>query len=257
MLKISIFIMWAFDSEEDKRINRIVSTVVKFAVNNFENKGLISLYVAGTILTKDRTPKSDIDIFGIVESNFDFNEENRINEIFDAKKQELCGGIEARFRGIPICSLEGGEQKGVIKFFKPERFIKKLPFFKHVWGKEFNFYKDFPIKPMTLKEEALLLIEQIESSIKALRANTEKFPFQDFPKHVIELIRVEAQKEYGFKFDPSYIALSRHLINEEDHIIHKAMELRNKICARSEIIEFCNDVERYIHDLKKRVKEWT
>lgn len=257
MLEISILIMWPFDSEDDKRIKRIVSNVVKFAVENLENKGLISLYVAGTILTRDRTPHSDIDIFGIVESNFDFNEENRINALFDAKKQELCGGIETRFRGIPICSLEGGEQKGVIKFFKPERFIKKLPFFKHVWGKKFNFYKDFPIKPISLKEEALLLIEQIESSVKALRANLERFPFQDFPKHVIELIRVEAQKEYGFKFDPSYIALSRHLRNKEGHIIHKAMELKNKRCTRNEIIEFCNEVERYIDDLKKRVKEWT
>ena len=86
----------------------------------------------------------------------------RINSIFELKKQEFCGSFETRFRGIPICSLKGGEQKGVIKFFKPEWFIKKLPFFKHFLGKKFNFYKDFPVKPMELKEEALLLIEQIE-----------------------------------------------------------------------------------------------
>jgi len=48
--------MWPFKSKDDRRIKKIVDHVVKLAVNELKHKGLISLYVAGTILTRDRIP---------------------------------------------------------------------------------------------------------------------------------------------------------------------------------------------------------
>lgn len=235
---------------------KIIKNVINIIINRLKDKGLISLYVAGTFLTKDRTSQSDIDLFGIVKSDFNFKEEEEINKFFDKNKQELCEGIETRFRGFPICSLEGGEQKGVITYFgDPARILQRFPFFIHIWGKKFNFKKDFPSKPMELKKEALYLISKLEISIDLLRKNKLDY-YQNIPKQVIELIRVEAQKEYGFKYDPSYIALSQHLIDEEDHIIHKVMKLRNKKNTKTEIINFCDDIEEYIKDLRKRIKEW-
>ena len=247
--------MWPFDSKETRRIKRIVRNVVSFAVNELKDKGLVSLYVAGTILTKDRTSQSDIDLFGITASDFNFDDENELNAKFEAQQDTLCGGIETRFRAFPISVLEGGRRKGVSRYLHPRRVLRRFPFFTHVYGKRFNFRKDFPLKPMEIKEEALFLIKGLEQNIKDLRTGKETFPYTNFPKHVVELIRVEAEKDYGFKFDPSFAKLTRHLRNEEGHIIHKVMELRSKKATRREIVTFCEEVETYIADVKKQLEE--
>jgi len=226
-------------------ISKDIKTAVNYIAEKLNEKGLISIYVGGSILTKERTKDSDINLFGIVESDFDMFMEQIINSELEGKTK-----YPIKFRAIPLCSLEGGEHIGVIKFFHPERFIQKLPFFKHVYGKKFNFKKDFPLKPMDLKKEALFLMDQIKQSINDIREEKEEFQIQDFPKHVMELVRVEAQKEHGFEY------LTRHLENEENHIVHEAYAMRYKKPSRLEWKMFCDKVEQYIIDLKRRVDEW-
>ena len=243
-------------SKKEREIRKIVKNIGNFLVKELKDEGLISLYIVGTILSKkERTPQSDIDFFGLVSSDFDFKLEKEINDDLKNLKKSLCGGYESRFRGIPLSVFEGGKEEGIVKFLKPERLIQRFPFFKHFWGKKFNFLKDFSIKPMDLKEEALYLIKTLKGSIKSLRLGKENFPFQDFPKLVIELVRVEAQLYYGFKYDPSRKKLAGHLSKKENHIIHRAMELREKKRTREEILKFCNEVENYIKYIEKRIKK--
>lgn len=243
------------DAEHEKIIHA-VSRASLATIKALENKGLISLYLGGTIMTEDRTPHSDIDLFGLVSSKFNLKNEQILNEFFESRRYSDLHGIEARFRAIPISAFEGGKQFGVITFFKPERFIRKMPFFKHLWGKKFDFKNDFPIKPMKEKAEALYLIGRIKEDVTELRKGTEKFPFTDFPKLVIELVRVEAIKEKGFKYDPSYKALSKHLEQEEHHIFHRAERLRHMKPTRQEVMGFSYDVEEYLVELQKRINEW-
>ncbi len=239
------------------RMRKIVKNITSFIVDELKDKGLISLYLSGTALTKDRTPFSDIDIFGIVSSDFDIRkEEDKINSKLKLKKNKLCGGFETRFRGIGIDELNGGKPRGIIaRFMGLETYIKYAPYYKKLWGKNIDFSK-FPIKSIDLKKEAQKRIFVIRKSIKELRTNKEIFPIQDFSKHVLQLVRVEAEKEYGFKFDPSYKKLTKHLAKEADHIVHKAMGLRYKKVTRKEVLDFCNEVEIYIKYLKRRAAEW-
>lgn len=52
-----------------------VDRIKEVIVQKLRDKGLISLYLGGTVPSRDRIPSSDIDTLGIVESNCDFEEE--------------------------------------------------------------------------------------------------------------------------------------------------------------------------------------
>lgn len=242
---------------DTKELKKIIKRISDFTVLELKEKGLISLYLSGTILTKDRTPQSDIDIFGIVTSNFDIiEEENKINKKFEENGKELCGGIETRFRGIGIDELEGGKPRGVLaKYVGLEVLIKKFPFFKKLWGEDIDFSK-FPIKPLKAREEAKKEIGTIEKFLEKLKKGEELFPIQNFPKSILYLARIEAEHDYGFQFDPSYKKLTRHLQKERNHIVHKAMQLREKKVTKDDILQISKEVEAYIKHIRKRMKEW-
>ncbi len=166
----------------------------------------------------------------------------------------MCKGFECRLRLFPLCSLQGGEIKGVLNVIRPERVIQKLPFYKILWGKKWNYKEDF-IKPLGLKNEAKILMTQIRVSIRHIKANAEKFSLTYFPKLIIELIRVEAQIFYNFEYHPSRKRLAEHLSTDKEHIIHKALELRQKgeEMSREDILLFVIEVEKYIDYLDKQL----
>ena len=245
------------EEKSDPNIERVVNYAGNYVVSHLEKQGLISLYVAGTILTSDRTPLSDIDLFGIVKDNFDFEIEKTINDEFKHQRDTLCDGFSIKFRAIPLESLKGGEQKGAIQYFNPSLFVKKIPFFKLFWGEKLNPDTDFDVQPLSLKEEAEHLIKQVKYGIIDLRGEREKFHYWDFPKKVLELIAVEAQHDYNFKYNPSYKKLANHLRKKKDHLVHKAIQLRyNPDTTRQDILNFCNDTELYVQDLQNRMAEW-
>ena len=244
------------DEQEKKKIVGLVIKATATAVKSLKDKGLVSAYIGGTILTEDCLKHSDINIFGLVTEKFNLDTAQSLNDLFRKERYKQFDGREVKFWAIPISAVEGGKQFGIIKLLKPERFIRKIPFFKHVWGRKYDFQKEFRLKQMPLKEEALFLIGRIKDDMRDLRKDRETFHYTEFPKLVMELVRVEAEKEKGFKFDPSYTALSKHMEKEEHHIIHKAMHLRKINPTRQEVVGFCSDVEEYINDLLKRMKDW-
>ncbi|MFC1750118.1 hypothetical protein ACFL2V_15060 [Pseudomonadota bacterium] len=116
----------------------------------------------------------------------------------------------------------------------------------------FGLKKD-PVQPKDLKNEAESLISQIKVSIDDVRNDKE---FKEFPKQVLNLVRIEAQKEHGFEYDPSDEKLIDHLKHLEKHIVHEAYSLRFKNPSHLEMRMFCDRVEQYVLDLKKRMEEW-
>lgn len=238
-----------------KQIIKIINQVSKFTVSHLKDKGLISLYLAGTILSKDRTKHSDIDLFGIVD-HFGFEEEEKLNKLFDKKRKTLCGGFECRFRGITLKALQGGKREGVTRFLHPQRLIRLFPFWKHLWGERFDFeHKQF-VKSMPLKKEALWLIRILSKDLKKVKAGAQAYPLINYPKNIIQLIRVEAEHNLGFKFHPSYVKLKEHLNQHKTHIIHEAIRLRNKGFTSKDVAKFTSEVEKYLKEMRKKVKKW-
>jgi|GEM_PF-795648 len=245
--------MWPLKSQEEKRIHSAINNISKAIINKLKDKGLITLYLAGTILDKkERVATSDIDFFAIVNSDFDMNLEKAINNKLASEQHELCNDFECRLRVFPLCSLQGGEIKGILTILRPERMVQRLPFFKLIWGRKWNYKKDF-VKPLALQDEAQFLINQIESIIVDIKKGNEKFPIKDFPKFIVELVRIEAQMFHKYKYHPSRTLLVKHLSKNKEHIIHKAMDLRNKDASRGETLVFVKDVEKYLESFKKLI----
>ncbi len=184
------------------------------------------------------------EFFAIVRSDTNLDKEKKLDmELHDKFGEEFVVYL------IPLASLEGDEIKGYAKYFSPERLIKVLPYYRFVYGKKFNFM-DFPVKPMELKQEALFLIERIEKQLET------KDNFKRFVKSVIELVRVEAEKEKGFEYDPSFKELVKHLKLEENHILHSAYSLMFKNPSELEKSIFYDCVKDYINELKARIEKW-
>ncbi|HLD72439.1 MAG TPA: hypothetical protein VJA23_02550 [Candidatus Nanoarchaeia archaeon] len=240
---------------DNKQLLNIINQLSKLTVNRLKDKGLISLYLAGTILSKDRTKHSDIDLFGIVD-HFNFKEEEKLNQWFEKKRKTLCGGFECRFRGIPLRTLQGGKREGVTKFLHPQRLIRLFPFWKQLWGEKFNFEQKQFVKPMPLKKEAVWLIQILNKDLKKVQAGAQAYLLINYPKNIIQLIRVEAEHDLGFKFHPSYVELQKHLSKQKKHIIHEAIRLRNKGFTLKDVATFTLEVEKYLTEMRKKIKEW-
>lgn len=236
-----------------KEIEKIIKKLVKVVVKKFKKKGLVSLYLAGTILTKDRNKYSDIDFFGIVPKDFDiYQEELKINKILEKKQDTLCEGIETRFRGIGLDELNGGELRGVVKYLGFHRFLRQLPRYKLLWGEDIDFSK-FPPNPKGLKREYKDLIKNTSKFMKDFKENKSTYPIQNFPKVILHLAREEAILNYGYQFDPSYSKIIQHFAKKKNHIVHKAMRLRNRKVTKEILLDFFPEVEKYLKYLKKKL----
>ena len=245
--------MFFIVSKEERQIRKAISNIKSFLISELKNKGMVSLLLVGTIVSKkERNKTSDIDFFAIVEDDFDFGLEEVINKKLDDSMQDLCLGFEARVRCFHIDFLKGGKTKTRAQEFVPAaRLVQRLPFYKVVWGKKFNYAEEF-VKPMNLEDEARLLIKQATDSIYGIRQDKYWTSLHNFYKLVVELVRVEAQLYKGFKFHPDRHKLVNFLKREEQHILHKAMKLRNEFENKSkeeikkDTLDLCDEVESYI-----------
>lgn len=240
---------------KEENITNAINNISSLIYKTLKDKGLISLFIAGTILNpKERTSQSDIDFFAIVEPYFDLQEENELNNKLKQLKDTFCLGFESRLRCFDTDYLSGGKPKNFIqeKIFKPGQIIKKFPHFKLIWGKKFDFDKDF-IEPISHKEEAKHLIEILEKTTKDVRKGKQQFPLKDFPKFTIELARLEAEALHGMKYTIERKKIQKHLSKNKNHIIHEAMYIREHGATREEIIDFCNKIDKYIKDVKEKL----
>ncbi len=244
--------IWPMNQNIKIQIDRIREVIIK----KLKDKGLLSLYLGGTVPSKDRIPSSDIDTLGIVESAFDFEEEEKVNRYLRGCLEEEVG-IDSTFRGVTLSELNGGKQKGIVTKWVPIRIlIKRLPFFKHLWGKEFDFSK-FQVRRYEPQQEAKVQIKNIRRNIESLRKGTQEFPIRDITKHLLSLIALEAEVEHGFTFDPSYEKLAKHLEREKRHVVHQAMAVRKRPqINRTQILLFCSQAEKYLDDLERRSGMW-
>jgi hypothetical protein len=246
--------MHLFSSEQDIRIKKAVKSIKNYVVNSIADRGMLALFLAGTILSKkERKQDSDIDFFAIVKDDFDFRLENMMNEMLEKRKQDICLGFESRIRCFHLDYLRGEPGiSPVEKFMKAERLVQRFPYYKLAWGERFDFSKF--AKPMELKKEAEYLIKQMRGNISDLRSGNLKFPVDDFPKLLFEIIRVEAQLFHKYKYHPDRHRLVKHLKREENHIVQEAWKFRQSTTNANEMLDFSSRIEKYLNDLEKAIQ---
>jgi hypothetical protein len=239
----------------EDELRGFVRNACEYVVSMLGHRGLVSLYLAGTILTSDRTPHSDIDLFGIVTQDFDIlAEEDRINAAFEAHDNGLCGGIPTRFRAVGLDELAGGPIRGrLARYIGLSAFARDFPFFERLWGDAIDITV-FKIEPLDARAEATRLIASIEAFLTSLDTDA-LFPLQDFPKAVLRLVRVEAV-HLGFAYEPSYRALEQHFNMEPEHIVHTMMHLRDTHITKRAILDTVDEVRAYLSKISDAMTHW-
>jgi hypothetical protein len=249
--------MWPWISKEDKKIAKAVENIQSYLIAHLKDNGLISLLLAGTInAKKERTAISDIDFFGIVENGFDYTTEEAINKRLRELKTSLCLGYDCRLRCFDIEYLKGGKNKTFThKYMLAPRLVQRMPFYKVVWGKKFDYHKEF-VGPMKLEDEATHLMDIIMDDVRQIRMGSYASAMRNFPKQIIELARVEAQMFHGFKYHPGRYQLVRHLRKEKNHIVHKAWHFRNELHKKPsddvqrDAVSLCTEAENYVFEFQ-------
>lgn len=235
-----------------RNIKKLVREVAQLVVE-FLGEDLICLYWVGSSLYGSMKKRSDIDVFGIVKDDFDFTKEDEVNEYLK-ENFEKKHKIEARFRGITISELEGGEQKGRLTKWVPiSILIKSLSRGKIIYGKyDWNKCK---VKPMPLKQEGWHYIGLIEHFIPLYRkdyAKTEsQFKFKDFIKLAYWLANVELQLE-GYEYTPNFKEIEKRL--KGSHIVHLIASIREKDkITKKDREEILNKLEEYAEKMKRKL----
>jgi|TARA_B100002003_G_scaffold217286_1_gene217386 hypothetical protein len=245
---------------ESKYYKKVVKDIKDHIVSQIPKEKLISLYLGGRILTKDRSPNSDIDFFGIVSDDFDLNSENSLNNFFD-KNKKLTGERECRFRAIYISDFQNktnGKSNIIKNKVDIKLFIKLFRYnkYKLLYGKKINFSK-FNIRELSDKEELKLDICFIKSNIDYFKKNKykEKRPYlniENTAKWVLHLARLESIINGKSKYEPNFYKIRRKLIKDKEHIFHIAWDIRKndlKLSLR-ERKDFIAKVENYLEKIK-------
>ncbi|MFH7882653.1 MAG: hypothetical protein QW140_02970 [Candidatus Aenigmatarchaeota archaeon] len=235
-----------------RNIEKLVGKVTKLVVE-FLGEDLICLYWVGSSLYGSMKKRSDIDVFGIVKEDFDFIKEDKVNNYLK-KNFEKKYKIEARFRGITISELEGGEQKGrLTKWIPISILIKSLSRGKVLYGK--YDWKKCKVKPVPLKQEGWHYIGLIEYFIPLYRKNyreaESQFKFKDFIKLAYWLANVELQLE-GYEYTPNFKEIEKRV--KRNHIVHLIASMREKDkITKWDKEKILNKLEEYVEEMKRKL----
>lgn len=259
--------MWPFESKETRFFTKVVKDMQNYILSHVPRDQLISLYLAGRILTPDRAPTSDIEIFGFVGDSFDMDTEKKINTFFE-ENPKFCGGREGVFHAFFMSDFEGrtnGKNKICSSEHSVKLWIKLFKHYPHLWGKRINF-RELPLIELDHFNELKEDIKFVEMGLKVAKENDYtwppgKFRFQAFVKNVYHCARMEAVILKGYKYDIHFYKLIRFLKREEDHIAHKCEYFRRLgeeaegPNYKKERKAFVLEAEKYIRHLRERIPE--
>lgn len=241
----------------DPELQKSVLKAKKEAVTELVDKGLISLYMGGTISKDDRVETSDIDLIGIVSESFDFLEERDLNERFSFLVETI--GCVSKFRGMTTGELQGGPVRGYIaQSLDVSLFIKRIPYFVHLWGPELDISDT--IGPLPPEKEAVMETDIIRGHIERFKSDGRLKFFSWVVKAVLYLAATEAEVESDYEFDPSFIKIVTHLAGQKNHIAHEAFRIRNTMRSRplseEEREAFLKKTEEYLQEIRHKTKSW-
>jgi len=234
---------------KDIKIQKIIDNISKEIIDKLEPSGLVSLYLVGTILSKDRVHSSDIDFFGFVTKKFDIaKEEDKINNFLDKNKKNLCGGIECRFRAIGLDEIHGKKRGRISKFIGISEMVLTFPYWKLIYGK--NVRLDKIAKPHSVTFRKGKVIRKLNFMIERIKSGEDYF-LHHISKEVIRLAGIESEIAQKNKYTYYYNEIEKRFDRDKKHIVHKAMKFRKDVIfKKGDMLNFISEIEAYIKYMK-------
>jgi len=206
---------------QEKQI-KIVESILKEVYTKYENKGVLSIYLWGSILTKDFNPKlSDIDSIAIVNKNAKIKDNGSINNFL--KVNSSCKDFKLNY--LYLDELNGGKIKSrLAKAINPKLLLLDFKNWKCVNGKKYS-RKDFKLKEIDFDEAIKIELEVIKKRFLPLFKKNEFQFTQYFTKYLIMICYYLNQKESG-KHKFTYYELLKRSPENRKKIIRVLLQLK-------------------------------
>ena len=248
-------LIYLWDSKETRLFKNTITIVINYLIKELTDD-LITVYLAGSALSSDRRPESDIDLFCVVSSDFDFNKDDRINDYLKENKDISYNGIDVKFHGISLSDFQGRKPRSRITSgnisIPINVLVKQFVHYKRLYGKKIDFGK-FQTYGISLGEEMKYRLKWAKFNIDQVRKGKFKGPFGDFIKAILYLCNVDAQINYSYKYNPSFRKLGKYLIKSENHIVHLCLKYRGKgNLTKKEKNNFLQKAGEYIRLVEKK-----
>lgn len=173
----------------------LIESVLKKVYSDYKDKGILSIYLWGTVLTDDFNPRtSDIDSIAIVSNKAKPEDNDYINGFLEGHSKELKN---FKLNYIYLDDLNGGKIKSnLAKVIDPRLLLLDFENWKHVAGKTYS-RKNFKLKEITFDNAVRLELLAIRKRFLPLfkQNNFEYTPY--FTKYLIMVCYYLNQKESG------------------------------------------------------------
>lgn len=197
-------------------------STLKDVYEKYSRNGIVSIYLWGSILTKDfDDEKSDIDSIAIVSDDTPIELQKTITS-------ELAQGNVPRLHMNFVYMSEfnmGAIKGGLCAVIDPRLLLLDFPHWKRVAGKSFKA-RDFRLKKPSYKQAIDLHLQNINR--RQWRDVSKVSPFERmyFIKEIARLIHVIQLKRLSENTPFSYIGILKRANKEEKPVVEAVIELR-------------------------------
>jgi hypothetical protein len=197
-------------------------SILRDVYERYSKNGIISIYLWGSILTKDfDKEKSDIDSIAFVS-------DDTLIELQKTIANELAQGNVPRLHMNFVYMSEfntGAMKGGLCAVINPRLLLLDFPHWKHVAGKSFKA-RDFKLKKPSYKQAIELHLQNINR--RQWRDVSKVSPFERmyFIKEVARLIHVNQSKRLSENSPFSYAGILKCADKEERPVVEAVNELR-------------------------------
>jgi predicted nucleotidyltransferase len=176
-----------------KRMNHINSVLRKIYIN-YKNRGVLSIYLWGSVITKDfDSKKSDIDSIAIVNNSAKMEDNREINHLL---KQDIYFN-DFKLNYLYKRELDGGNIKSrLASVIDPRLLLLDFKNWRFVAGKRY-FRRNFKLKEITFEKAIRLNILAIKKSHLPHFKKGDFKPLQYFIKNIIKICQYLNERDFG------------------------------------------------------------
>ncbi|MCX6750500.1 MAG: hypothetical protein NTZ83_03510 [Candidatus Pacearchaeota archaeon] len=202
---------------------KIIKSLLTKIYSDYKNKGLISVYLWGSVLTNDFNPKSsDIDSIAIVSNNAKEEDCKLINQYIKKRSAEFR---DFKLNYLYLDELNGEKIKSKLaSVIHPSLLLLDFKNWKYIAGKRYS-RRDFKLKEIDFDEAVRLNLIAIKKNHLPLFKKWDFKVTQYFIKNLIKVCYYLNQKDFG-KHKFKYNELLEKSPKKREKIVRVLLKIR-------------------------------
>jgi len=233
---------------KQKQIN-LIEDALKDIYEKYKEKGILAIYLWGSILTNDFNPKSsDIDSIAIVGKKSKIEDNKKINDLLKTRFPD----VDFKLNYLYLDELNGGKIKSrLAKVICPKLLLLDFKNWKFIIGKKY-FREGFKIKKINFDEAVKLnLIAARKNHLPFFRKGGFSLT-QYFAKNLMKICHYLNEKEIGeHKFE--YKKLLKNSPKNRKEIVKVLLKIRKKNWDRNLMKKNLNNLIDFMISLEKNL----